>query len=121
MDTLWSFGNLGFNLINFVDRNFSWLTRIMDIESPEQELCLRNANDPGIMVYEMNCSEKEHSLIRMTENLLCCVFLLIFFIPDQGDEGCSCTLSKLPDARFHLKNHTVLNFFGRSFKLGIHS
>ena len=62
------------------------------------------------MMYEMNCSEKEHSLIRTTENLLCCVFVLIFFLPDQGDEGCSCTLSKFPGARFNLKSHTVLDF-----------
>ena len=62
------------------------------------------------MMYEINCSEKEHSLIRMTENLLCCVSALIVFLPDQGDEGCSCTLSKFPDARFNLKSHTVVNF-----------
>ena len=37
------------------------------------------------MMYEMNCSEKEHSLIRTTENLLCCVSVPIFFLPDQGD------------------------------------
>ena len=47
------------------------------------------------MMYEMNCSEKEHSLIRMTGKMLCCVSVPIFFLPDQGDEGCSCTLSKL--------------------------
>ena len=29
------------------------------------------------MMYEMNCSEKEHSLIRTTENLLCCVSVQI--------------------------------------------
>ena len=57
------------------------------------------------MMYEMNCTEKERSLIRTTENLLWCVFVLIIFIPDQGDGGFSCTLSKFPDARFHLKNH----------------
>ena len=34
------------------------------------------------MMYEMNCSEKERSLIRTTENLLCCVFVLIFFLND---------------------------------------
>ena len=62
------------------------------------------------MMYEMNCSEKEHSLIRTTENLLCCVSVPIFYLPDQGDEGCSCTLSKFPDARFDLKSHAVLNF-----------
>ena len=43
---------------------------------------------PGIMMYEMNSSEKEHSLIRTTENLLCCVFVPILFLLDQGDEGC---------------------------------
>ena len=62
------------------------------------------------MMYEMNCSEKEHSLICTTGKLLCCVSVPIFFLPDQGDEGCSCTLSKFPDARFNLKSHTVLNF-----------
>ena len=59
------------------------------------------------MVYEMNCSGKEHSLIHTTENLLSCVSVLIFYLPDQGDEGCSCTLSKFPDARFDLKSHIV--------------
>ena len=54
----------------------------MDMESQGQDLCLRNANGPGIMMYGMNCSEKERSLIRTTENLLCCVFVLIFFLPD---------------------------------------
>ena len=50
------------------------------------------------MMYGMNYnySEKEHSLVRTTENLLCCVFVLIVFLPDQGDEGCRCTLSKFP-------------------------
>ena len=62
------------------------------------------------MMYEMNCSEKERSLISTTKNLLCCVCVLIFSLPGQGDESCSCTLSKFLDARFHLKNHTVLNF-----------
>ena len=61
----------------------------------------------------MNCSGKEPSLIRTTENLLCCVFILIFFLPDQGDEGWSCKLSTFSDAWFKLKNHTVLNFFGQ--------
>ena len=37
--------------------------------------------EPGIMMYEMNCSEKERSLIRTAENLLWCVFVLIFFLP----------------------------------------
>ena len=60
------------------------------------------------MMYEMNCDEKEQSLIRTTKNLPCCVSIPIFFLPDQGDEGC--TLSKFPDARFNLKSHTVLNF-----------
>ena len=66
--------------------------------------------EPGITMYEMNCGEKERSLICTTENLLWGVFVLIFFLPDQGDGGCSCMLSKFPDARFHLKHHTVLNF-----------
>ena len=39
--------------------------------------------ESDIMMYEMNCSEKERSLIRTTENLLCCAFVLIFFLPDQ--------------------------------------
>ena len=60
------------------------------------------------MMYEMNSSEKEHLLIRTTENLLCCVFVPILSLPDQGDEGCSCTLSNFPDAKFNLKSHTVL-------------
>ena len=34
------------------------------------------------MLYEMNCREKERSLIRTTENLLCSVFVLIFSLPD---------------------------------------
>ena len=62
------------------------------------------------MMYEMKCSEKERSLIGTTENLLCYVSVPIFFLPDQGDEGCSCTLSKFPDARFNLESHTVVNF-----------
>ena len=50
------------------------------MENQEQDLYLRNANGPGIMMYEMdcrNCSEKEHreelarSLIRTTKNLVC--------------------------------------------------
>ena len=72
------------------------------------------------MIYEMNCSEKEHSLINTTGNLLCCVSVPIFFLPDQGDEGCSCTLSKVPDARSNLKSHTVLNFNGYSFIVEVH-
>ena len=56
----------------------------------------------------MNCSEKEHSLICATGNLLCCVLVPIFVLPDQGDEGCSCTLLKFPDARFDLKSHTAV-------------
>ena len=36
------------------------------------------------VAYEMNCSEKEHSLICTIENLLCCVYVPIFFLPDQG-------------------------------------
>ena len=52
-------------------------------------------------MYEVNCSEKERSLIRTTENLLCCVFVPTFSLPDQGDEGCGCALSKFPDARFN--------------------
>ena len=40
------------------------------------------------MMYEMNCNEKKPSLIRTTENLLCCVSLPTSF-SDQGDEGCS--------------------------------
>ena len=67
------------------------------------------------MMYEISCSKKEHSLIRTTENLLCCVSVPIFFPPDQGDEGCSCTLPKFPDARFNVKSHTVLNFNIRPF------
>ena len=70
------------------------------------------------MMYKMNCSEKEHSVIRTTESLLCCDFVPIFFLPDQGDEGCSCTPFKFPDARFNLRNHTVLTFI---LKLGIYS
>ena len=62
------------------------------------------------MIYEMNCRETEHLLMCTTENVLCCDFILIFFFPGQGDEDCICLLSKFPDARFHLKNHTVLNF-----------
>ena len=31
--------------------------------------------EPAIMMYEMNCSEKERSLIGTTENLLWCAFL----------------------------------------------
>ena len=62
------------------------------------------------MMYEMNCSKKEHSLICMTGNLLCCVSVPIFFLLGQGDEGCSCTLLKFADARFNLKSHTVLDF-----------
>ena len=40
--------------------------------------------------------------------LLC--FCTNIFLPDQGDEGCSWTLLKCPDARFDLKSHKVLNF-----------
>ena len=52
------------------------------------------------MMYEM---KKEDSLMRTTESLLCCVFVPILFLPDQGDEGCSCMLSKFPDVRFQSK------------------
>ena len=42
--------------------------------------------EPGITMYEMNCGEKERSLIRTTEDLLCCVcvqiVVLIFFLSD---------------------------------------
>ena len=56
----------------------------MNKESREQKLCLQNSKwKSGIMMYEMNCSEKEISLIRTTENLLCCVSVPIFFLPDQ--------------------------------------
>ena len=72
------------------------------------------------MMYEMHCSEKEHSLIRTTENLLCCVSVPIVFLPDQGDEGYSCTLSKFPDARFNMKSHTVLTLYGHSFIVEVH-
>ena len=40
------------------------------------------------MMYEMNCGKKEQSLIGTTENLLCCVIVLIFFLPDKGDKDC---------------------------------
>ena len=59
------------------------------------------------MMYEMNFSEKKHSLISTTENLLCCVSVPIFYLPNQGDEDCSCTLSKFPDARFDLKSYSA--------------
>ena len=52
--------------------------------------------------YEMNCSEKEHSLICTAENLKCTdIFPSVM-------KAVAVHL-KFPDARFHLKN-TVLNF-----------
>ena len=41
-----------------------------------------------------------------------------FLIRGDEDEGCSCTLSKCPDARFQLQCST---FYGHSFKLGIYN
>ena len=88
--------------------------------SREENFAFRILMKPGIMMYEMNCSEKEHSLIHTTENLLCCVSVPIFFLPDLGDEGCSCTLSKFPDARFNLKVIQCLILYGHSFTVEVY-
>ena len=78
MDTLRSFGKVGFNLIKFVDRKI-FLANVL-----KQKSWIWRAESKTFafgMMYEMNYSEKERSLIRTTENLLCCfcTVLLLYY------------------------------------------
>ena len=56
-------------------------------------------------MHEMNCSEKEHSLICRTENLLCSVSSFLIRVMKAVAVHCR----SFTDARLNLKSHTMLN------------